>query len=415
MKNYSKFHLGRQDGKRLQNGFSELVNCDIHSEIGEVKCQLKLEKESASTVNHACYTAIAPNGDAYFFSSTTGNIYKRTQAGVYSSVRVNGNGSHKGALYYDGYIYYTTDDKLGRFDLSTTWSDSWQSLTSGKNHSMEQFDLILYICNGTDVASVDDTGTFTSSALDIPEQFESVSLKQFGDDLLVLGNADYITDSKIFRWNTYSSTWTVSDAVKEPVFCFIDADNYVFVLAVSGRIYQFNGSTLIPSFNIDTFSTYNSQLACSYKGKALFANGTKIWSLYRKNNSMPFVLCGEYTCNGTIQSLRASGDDLLVSYATGVDNIATNRADAVITTPLYTGRVSQVEVSYYDLPTGTDINIETKIDGGSWTEQTELIDDVDMKTVSLASDIINLKDIQARVTLGASTTKTPIIDNIKIS
>jgi len=332
---------------------------------------------------------------------------------VYSSVRTNTNGSHKGAIYYNGYIYYATDDKLGRFDLSSTWTDSYQSLTTGKEHFMTQFDNSLYVCNGKDIASVDDTDTFTSSALDLPEQYETVALLQYGDDLLVLGNADYITDSKLFRWNTYSSSWSISDPVKEKVFAFIDADNYVFVLTVSGRILRFNGSDLRTLYTLDTFSSYNAQMTCNYKGKALFAQGSKIYSLYRKTTTASFALVGEYTASGDITSLRASGDDLLVSYDTGVDNITTNRADAVITTPVADGRFSNVVVGVYSLPTGTSIEIETKVDNGSWTSQTVLTDMEDLRGVSLDEDVLNKRSLQARITLKASGSSTPIIDNIR--
>jgi len=413
MKTYSKFHFGIQDGIRLQRGFADLQNCDIHTELGAVTGKYKLETESGSIVTSSCYSAVAPNGDTYFFSSENGDIFKRTQDGTYSSIRTNPNGEHKGCVYYNGYIYYSTNTRLGRFDLNTTWVDDFQTLLAEANHSMEQFDLILYICNGNNIASVDDTGVFTSSALDLPTQYEAVALQQFGDDLLVLGNADYITDSKIFRWTTYSDSWSISDPIKEPVFAFIDADNYVFVVAVSGRIYQFSGRTLSPVFKVPAYTNYNAQLTTTHKGKALVANGNKIYSIFRKSVNTPFTLCGEYTATGTIKSIVASGDDLLVSSSV-VENIGTDRANAVITSPLYIKPASQVEVSYYNLPTGTSIEIETKCDNGNWEAQTEIIDDEDWKKIILKDDILNKRDLQVRVTLVASGGLSPEIDKIII-
>ena len=291
VKTYSKFQYGVQDGIRLQVGFSALQNCDIHTESGAVTGQFKLENESGGIITEECFSAVNTNGDTYFFATSTGNIYKRTQAGVYSSIRTNSYGGHKGAVYYNGYIYYATDTQLGRFDLTSTWTDNYQLLLAGANHSMEQFDFILYVCNGNNIASVDDTGVFTSSTLDLPPQYEAVALLQFGDDLLVLGNSDYITDSKIFRWTTYSDSWSVSDPIKEPVFAFIDADNYVFVVAVSGRIYQFSGVRLSPVYNLPLYTNYNAQITANYKGKALVASDNKIYSIFRKDVNNPFTLC----------------------------------------------------------------------------------------------------------------------------
>ena len=110
----------------------------------------------------------------------------------------------------------------------------------------------------------------------------------------------------------------------------------------------------------------------------------------------------------------ASGDDLLVSTVNGIENITANRADAVITTPLHIGKSSQVEVSYYKMPTDTSISIETNSDGEGWVEHEEIIDDEDEKKVFITSDVVNGRDLQARITLHANTTTSPTIDKIII-
>lgn len=425
MTNYGKFYNGISLSKYIQNGFDYLSNCDIHTEVGSVKGQLALAKESGSTIEDYCYQAVAPNGDTYFFSSTDGSIYKRTQAGTYSSVRTNTNGAHKGACYYNEYIWYATSTKLGKFDLSSTWSDSEETLTAGE-HPMLQFDLYLYIGNNNDVAMVDSSATFSASVLDIPVEYDVVALKDYGDDLLVAGKpGGYITDCRIFRWDTYSDSWTISDPIKEQnINTFIDADNVIYVQAGNdGNIYIYTGQELQLVHQIRDFDTtkVNHQLSTNYKGRALIANGDTVYSLHSKTQSMDTALCGEYTISesgAVINSIEAVGDDLLVAWGDGstygVDNISTNRASAVIRTPMFRNAKS-IEVGYADLPTGTSISIATKQDGeSSFTDQDVEIDSEDRRVVRLKDDLVVKRDCQAQITLNTSTTKTPIIDNISV-
>ena len=422
---YGKFYNGISLSKYIQNGFDSLSNSDIHTELGSVKCQLALAKESGATILDACYQAVAPTGDTYFFSSTDGSIFKRTQAGTYSAVRTNGNGAHKGACYYNSYIWYATSTKLGKFDLSSTWSDSEEDLTAGE-HPMLQFDLGLYIGNDNDVAMVDSADTFNGSALDLPVECDILALKDYGDDLLVAEKpGDYITDCKIFRWDTVADSWTISDPIKETsINTFIDADNVIYVQAGdNGNIYMYTGQELQLVNQIRDFdtTTVNHQLSTNYKGRALIANGDTVYSLHSKTQSMETALCGEYTISqsgATIISIRAVGDDLLVAWGDGtdygVDNISTNRASAVIKTPLFRS-YHTIEVGYADLPTGTSISIATQQDGASsFTDQDVEVDSEDKRVVRLKDDLIIKRDCQAQITLNASGVETPVIDNISI-
>lgn len=409
-KAYNQFQNGQAHSKNIQNGFADTQNVDIHSETGSLTCQNDLEVKSTDPKD--CYIAVAPNGDAYFFSSTNGNIYKRTQAGAYSTVRTNANGAHKGAIYYDGdapYIYYTTNGKLGRFDLASNWNDSYQNLTTGVNHSMFEFDLLLYICNGDDLASVDETDVFSPSVLDVKTKHELVSLINAGEDLLLLGDGGDFLKSAIYRWiYATGSSWHDFDDVNEPLFVFLDADNFRFALANSGQIYIYSNSQLEPFIKLPEFQSETSQLTVNYQGKPLIANGNKIYSLYRVSRDLPLALTCEYTANGTITSIRQSGTDLLVSHTGGVDEISVLFATTTITTPLASGKYRKIEVYYQEFVSGMTITIETKIDGVWNTETVEVLTDEEDRKVYTKNDLLVKRDIQARITM----TNGPIIDDI---
>lgn len=482
---YSKFYNGIGLSRKVQTAFDDLIDCDVHSDIGSLLCSKALTKKSGSVVTSGCYRAVVPNGDVYFFSKTDSTVFKRSISdGTYSVVHYGVNGAFKGAAYYRNYLYYTMDGFLGRYDFGNvagspsaslsvshsissspssslsvsssasasvssslsvsasasstasaspspspsagtpSWNDNYQVLTSGVDHPLFQFDLILYIGNGKDVASLDDSGTFSSSVLDENVEDTITALINLGDDLLTLSNpGSYINDSNITRWNTYSDSWSYKDQIKQKgAFAFLDSDNYVHVVCVSGDIYLYNGNQLELFSKIrNTRETTGHQLTTNFQGKPLIANGGRIYSLHRANRNMPFALVGEYTCSAgpdaTIHSIAACGSQLLVSWEYngdfGIDEIGINYANAKIITPRFK-KASVVKVYYDDLNGGT-IGIYTRLDGETnWTAH-ETIDDSDGdRCVRTRDDILMKSGGQAMITITPANNLTPVLDYIEV-
>jgi hypothetical protein len=464
--------------KKIKNAFDDLINVDVHTEIGSLMCQKTLIKKSGSLTTSGYYRAVVPTGDVYFFSKTSSEILKRSIAdGTYSKVRDGSNGPFKGAAYYRNYLYYTMDGYLGRYDfgsvagspstsvsssLSTSpssslsisvssspsvsssishspsaspsvspssgtpsWNDSYQVLTTGVEHPLFQFDLILYIGNGYNVASLDDSGTFSSSVLDQNVEDEIFALINLGDDLLTLSNpGSYINESSITRWNTYSDSWSYKDTIKQKgAYAFLDSDNYVHVVCVSGDIYLYNGAKLETFSNIrDAATTTGHQLTTNFQGKPLIANGGRIFSLHRKNRNMPFALVGEYTCSAgvdaTIHSIVACGDQLIVSWeyngTYGIDEISSSYyANARIITPRFR-KANKVEVFYDDL-NGASIGIYSRLDGETnWTSHEVIDDSDDRRCVRTVDDMLIKSGGQALITITPSGTSSPVLDYINV-
>lgn len=474
---FGKWQNGIGISRKVQNSFDDLINVDVHSDIGSLLCQKSLNKESGSLITAGCYRAVVPTGDTYFFSKTDGKIWKRDISnGAYSLVRTGVNGAFKGATYYRNYLYYTMDGFLGRYDfgsvagspstsLSTStsisssrssspsvssststspssslsvsasasstpsaspsvspsagtpsWNDNFQVLNTGYPHPLFQFDLILYIGNGYNVASLDDSGTFSSSVLDQNVEDIICTMTNLGDDLLTLSNpGSYINDSSITRWNTYSDSWSYKDTIKQKgAYAFLDSDNYVHVVCVSGDVYLYNGNQLELFSNIrNAATTTGHQLTTNFQGKPLIANGGIIYSLHRKNRNLPFALVGEYTCSAgvdaTIHSIVACGSQLLVSWeyngTFGIDEIGTNFANARIITPRFKN-ASTVKVFYDDL-NGGEIGIYSRLDGSSnWTAHTVIDDSDDERCVKTVDSIQVASGAQALITV------TPLVSNI---
>lgn len=424
---YGQWFNGIGLSKKIKNAFDDLINVDVHTEIGSLMCQKTLTKKSGSLATSGYYQAVVPNGDVYFFSKTSSEILKRAvSTGVYSKVRDGSGGAFKGAAYYRNYLYYSMDSYLGRYDFGTpSWDDTFQVLTAGVEHPLFQFDQILYIGNGYNVASVDDSGTFSSSVLDQNVEDEIFALTNLGDDLLTLSNpGSYINESSITRWNTYSDSWSYKDVIKQKgAYAFLDSDNYVHVVCVSGDIYLYNGSKLEIFSNIrDAVTTTGHQLTTNFKGKPLIANGGRIFSLHRKNRNLPFALVGEYTCSAgvdaTIHSIVSCGDTIVVSWeysgTYGIDEIDTNYyANARIITPRFT-KANCVKVFYDDLNSAS-IGIYTRLDGETdWTAHTVLDDSEDNRCVRTVDDMLIKSGAQALITITPAGTATPVLDYISV-
>jgi hypothetical protein len=420
MKTYGEFFHGESKSKYDQNGFDDTSNLDIHSEIGSTRCQLALTSES-ETPNENCVSAIVPDGTVYFFSTTTGKTWKRTTAAAYSLVNTNTNTVHRGARYFNGYLYYWTATKLGRFDLASTWTDTWQTLSNGNGRGSTILNMSLFIADGNDVSAVDSAGTFTQSALDLETNWLITDMTGVGTDLLI-GTVNSVNNGKckVFLWDTYSPSWTTEDDIFEAgVNCFIDSDNITFAqCGASGNLYYWTGARMERFGKIRGIATTNTatshNLSSTLNGKPLFANATKVYSIHREDKDLGFAIANEYTSTGTISSIIAAGSQFLVQYGTGVDKIGTNYAIATLDTPESVGKYSNIIVQYDSLPAGTSIGIGTKVDSaGSYTAQTPIIDTI-KKLVYFDGGLGDVNWLQAQITLTPATTSTPIIKAINL-
>ena len=425
---YSNFHYGIGMSKSVQSYFDDMVGIDTRSELGLAKSGLKFTKDSNTTITEPTIAVKVPTGDVYFLGKTTGKIWKKDiGTGEYSLVHTNVNTAHKGGAYFNNYLYYWTSTKLGRFNLSTTWTDTWQTFSQETNYRPACVqNLSLFIGNGKYVSAVDGAETFQDNSLDLQPQYTVTTLDSYKTWLLIgttLG--DYINDCGMFIWDTYSPSWSEESHIGENGINWVNMlSNMGYVSAgSSGNIYIFNGAELedTPFFTLRNATTsINPYLTTKFKGLPLFAYGGKVYSIGRTNRNLPASVCCEYVCsagvNATIHSIKVRGTDLFLTWESsgtyGVDKLGTDRYNGTITTPEVEGRMKMVEVSYDLLPEGTSIGIETKSDGGSWVSKTPITDTNDRKVYFDGG--LDGKYHQARITLNSSGSATPVIKSIRI-
>lgn len=155
------------------------------------------------------------------------------------------------AVVFEGYIYYATATNLGRWQVGAafgTRTDSWAAFTVADPdyHPMKALNKVLYIGDGYTVAQV-EAGVFSANALDLEMDYPISCLGIINNDLLI-GTHPVLKQTRIFRWNTYSVSFTSSDPIPDyGISAFLEVDNIVLVAAgTKGKIYQYDGERLFP-------------------------------------------------------------------------------------------------------------------------------------------------------------------------
>lgn len=425
----------------LANSLEYLVGFDIHSELGILKVQQALAKDSASTIDDFV-KAIVPcsDGSTYLFGSTNGKIWKRTAGGTYSleatASPAAGNAGILDAREYQGYIYYAMQSRLGRWQLGTAWStrdDSWATFTNtdANFHPMQEVNLVLYIGDANYIAQV-DAGTFSANALDIKTPLRIKSLGRLVTDLLIGTYVnDNVNQTEILRWNTWSISFSSFDAIPEVgVNAFLDMDNYLVVNAgLKGNMYVYSNDALEQYRRLK--GDWSQKSALINQNAVLNLNGTPyfgvsnnsgnpllqgVYSLARYSRSYPLVFSLDFPIstgnfsNIEIGAIAGIGDgQMLISWKDttsgtvyGIDKIdfsnkytgayLVSRVISIDRSEL--GRFGRIYANYKSLPANTDLEIYSSKNYASFSGTA----DVSKNNTKILSKVTDV-DIPEAVTL----------------
>lgn len=419
---FNEFFKGINRSTIEESGFDNLVNVDVHSTIGEAQCQLAEVVDATSGVpTEPCVNAIAPSGTIYLFSTTTTKIWKLNTNGTYASVTANANSGHRGAEYHNGYIYYWTATKAGRFvpDTEGSRNDNAGTAANGDFRASCKENLQLWITDGKYVASFDATNAFGANTLDFPPECLGTAIIPDGNTNILVGTriGASVQSCRCFLWDTFSSSFTLSDPIPEiGVNTFINCDDMILAqCGLAGKLYYWTGSqlSLFDKEIRNTTTSLGHQLSTVFNSRPLLAVGAKIYSVYRNLAGLDRAIVQEYTCSNTIQSLAVSGSQLIVSHANGVNKLSSNRDTAIIETPEVQGNTNEVEVLYTDMPAGTSIDIYTKSNRGSYVQQTAITDTINRK-VYFDGSLLDSIQTQAKVVMTPNGSATPKIISIEL-
>ena len=294
-----------------------------------------------------------------------------------------------GAAEFNGKFYWTTstnqslsvaDDYLNEMAIAGNWGSDINStagwpkkLNQSMWHPMCVQSIYLFIGNGVELASVDDTMIFTSSGTasvtlpDMPTGNEINSIISFGEDILLgvgfrsSGGSSYETGT-IRRWDLSSSTYTdIKNVPDNGVYAMVFWENTVIVFAgLRGNIYSFDGTNLtkikvLPHNSSAAVGNYdlaviNPGSVCVFDGKVAFALASQqsssndktfhagIYVLGRVANGYPLALvCAYYHVDDDILALegRQFGALLPTLYGTEGSQAPLLLSASWYPTPLY--------------------------------------------------------------------------------
>lgn len=464
IKNLNQGGIADSDYLGAVNSVSEIVGINIHDESGILKLNQRLAKidDTASPVD-AFIKAIVPcsDGNSYFFSSTSGKIWKRTTGGTWTleatAAPAAGSAGISSAREYRGYIYYAMQNRIGRWQLGTAWStrsDNWATFLNGdaEHHPMHIVNLVLYIGDRNVVAQIDEH-VFSNNALDLDSPHRVTALGSLVTDLLI---GTYISanviESEVFRWNTWSDSFSVQDIIPEVgINAFLAADNRIIVSAgTKGNLYIYNGQQMEEYKQIkgtwgasSNKAIVHSNAKLNFHGLPLFGFSQQsgdgvslgVYSFGRTNANYPFVLSLEYpisTGNLTgveIGAISGNGDSFYVSWKQTVGEVVTYGVDYLdlnnkYTEGYYTSRLSlfdrvvqttykDVVVPYRTLPTGTSVTVEASRTHGDFVDQ-PLINDTDRKQLETTTHLGDASALQVRTTLFGAGNASPEVEMTSI-
>lgn len=436
---------------------SEIVGINIHDESGIMKLNQKLtEVDDAVSLIDTLINAIVPssNGNTYFFGAN-GKVWKRTSAGVWSFLQTcapaAGTAGVLSAWEYQGYIYYAMQSRLGRMDISSdTFADSWATFTNtdADYHPMKEVNQVLYIGDANYVAQV-DAGVFSANALDIKTPLRVSALGKIGTDLLIgTYTSSNIVGTEIFRWNTWSDSYSVSDEIPEVgVNAFLSTDNRIVVsCGTKGNLYIFNGSQLDEYKQIKgtwgastNKAIVKNNAVFNFHGLPLFGLSKQtgdgvnlgLYSFGRTNANYPFVLSLEYPISTgnlmgiQIGAIAGNGDSFYVSWydeanggSYGVDylDLTAKQALGWITTRvslfdrIVNSTYGVMAAAYRLLPTGTSIKFYENRNHAGFIEKTDVEIDTVRLLVQTESDAGEANTFQGKFEMVGTANLSPEVE-----
>jgi len=176
---------GIADSKRsgVENSSYTLKNCDIHSDLGVLKCHAGLEDDvDSGDIPTEDIVAILPNVGNYSYEFGGAKCWRRNADGVYALQSPVFNPTEGSAIVHDakkfgGYGFYSMEESLGKLPIETSFlfsakDDDFGDLNFSSFHPMIEIENDLYVGHANQVAKVsqtisDGTGTVASTGTNV--------------------------------------------------------------------------------------------------------------------------------------------------------------------------------------------------------------------------------------------------------
>lgn len=454
----------------LKNTLYRFIGFNPHSLPGILDVEQKLSDistivDSGEAVNERCISVPCSNGSVFWFSLESGKIWETPPTGntrlVHTTTPALGAASCLGAKEFNKRIYWFTQKKVHYITVVNSNQDDWASdaqedfaefsVGDDEFHPSVEQNLYLFIGDGYKLAQIDDSNVFSANALDIPADLRIKSLGKIATDVL-LGTyaSQYVTTTRIIRWNTWGDSFTNSDEIPEVgINAFFPIDNAVLVQAgTKGNIYYYNGEVLelylkIPGEYSPTKTiTVHPYSVAQIEGQVLFAvsnlSGNPapqlIYRIARHSRDYPYIIDqpypvslrddGEFVMDRiNFGGLAVSGSLLYVNYkrdtTVGLDKLDVNNKLSgayMETRVMIVDRDSEANfaealVNYAQMPanTGVDFYLDKNYAGYGDALQTE--PDTNRNKIATKNEGTEFTTLQLKIKVTTSGNDAPYIES----
>lgn len=452
---------GIADSKRqgLSNSSYTLKNCNIHEDVGILKCHQGLENDGTGVLPDEEIASIvyASNNKAYFFGKN-GSVWVRNSSAVYSLLGEIPAGAAYGAIYdakeFNGDLYYTMQQRVGKYTPDATWNTSTTDGTQNNFKNIE-FDLFhplkvvqndLYVGHANKVGKIAPAESAGGAIADKLTLDSNYTVESFGEitRYLIIGTrrqgtaaGSFAGFSKLFKWDLVSNTYSIEREIKEfGISAFIEFNSaLLFNAGQDGNLYSFDGNFAqkfkrIPG-SIPNDTTITKNAWSSLDGITLFGvtqSGTSgVYSLGGYDAKYPNVFNLPFAMeDATVNAIEWVGSDLIFSYKLGSTRYLQKLSTTLATAETETLIESRLDkngnkvvpspiVRYSAYPAGTNVQLYASVNGGSYFELTlNKNSDNELTSRSIPQDTgtpaKNTREIQYKLILTPNDTDTPEIE-----
>lgn len=381
------FQKGIADSPYL--GFADMRNVDVITKPGIAQIGYLTSKVSSTTVTGLVkwFVQDPTTGNLYALDDT-GKLYRSTTNGS-TWTHISGNtttDAHgNGLAVWKSHVFVARDTKLDVLKISdNTWYNDWQTLTSDIlfHPMLVAQDDFLYIGCGNVIASVADdfaagtppTGTFTSSALDLPSHYRIKCLAELGNKIFigtwVASGTKKIAD--IFPWDPSEDTFNLPLRLAENgINQIINYSNNLYINAgLYGTLYKSNGYQVVPLKYLKSVTYDSTEYLTTYPGAIMHHNNKIMFGVSTSGggNPEPMGIFGLFndeviTFDNSVSTLSVGATNTLIVgslfsisaniFAIGWQDNATYGIDVVIAPdgPRYTSYAARIDSPIYQVGT----------------------------------------------------------------
>ena len=397
----NNFNGGISDlsNKGVRGAFRFGYGINLRNTSSALTCNQALKKDSASVVTDLIQFGVAATDGNWYGFGDTGNIYKRTSAGVWSLETTDPDGEILGAAEYIhnngggsyvSHIVWATQTKLKKVVTSAGFGTLTTVTTlhkgeAGEFHTMIEALGVLMYCDSDFIGILDYEAAVNTQALQLPGGINAKTLLD-NADIVIIGASEKERQRRgfLFTWDKIADSWLSKKDLQAQGAKSLNFLEGGVMVQTGEELKYWDTVNLLPLKQLPGGGETLPGAQAEYQSIGHFGvqGGTKngVYGYGRRDKNSPFALNLEYipshgdytTTTHKIGCVSNHQGTMLVSWFDGtnygVDVIDTaNKATALYQSleidanqPFAEKRWAHIKVVTRPLPAGTSIQVRVK-------------------------------------------------------